>query len=51
MQEIKQGREETGVAEQRPAGQAEMLEINAQAVEAVKCVLGRVQGCCLDLQT
>lgn len=48
MQEIKQGREETDVAEQRPAGQAEMLEINAQAVEAVKCALGRVQGCCLD---
>ena len=38
------------MAEQGPAGQTEVQEGNAQAVEAGTCGLARVEGCCPDVQ-
>jgi len=43
---ISKGRQETGMAESRPAGQTKGQEGTAQALEAGTGMLGRVQGCC-----
>lgn len=45
-----QGGQEMGMAEQRPFGQTQVQEVNAQEVEERTCGLGRVQLCCLDVQ-
>ena len=47
---MKQKRQETGMAEQGPAGQNEGKEEKLQAVEAGMGGLGRIQGCCLEMQ-
>jgi len=46
VKEVRQGSEETGMAESRPAGQTKGKEVTAQTVEAGTGILGRVWGCC-----
>lgn len=46
VQEIRKGRQETGMAELGPAAQTEEQEENAGAVEGGTGTLGGVQGYC-----
>jgi len=47
VQEFRKGRQETGIAELRAAGQTKGQEGNAQAAEAVTGILGALERCCL----
>jgi len=46
VKEVRHGREETGMAVPRPAGQTKGQEETAQAVETGTAILGRVEECC-----